>query len=165
MLWDGVNRSGPPDPTWILPPRTTYYQADGVRNTFTTDADGYGHALQPTISDSDSILFWVGSGCNGWTTNLNLGASAPMANAAKEDWISDVRGGCYVRAGLFCVGEASSPTGGADGGVDAGAAGDAATPDLQGAWRRTDSPSDTERLRFDGDNYYLVWHDAYSYCA
>ena len=161
MLWDDAIRSGPPGASWILPPRTTYFQADGVRNTFTTDADGYGHALHPTISDSDSLYFWAGGGCSGWTTNLNLGGSATMANAAKADWISDVRGSCNVRAGIFCVGEAGPSAGGADGGVDAGST----TPDLQGAWRRTDSQKDTERLRFDDDTYYLVWEDVYSYCA
>ena len=120
MLWDDAIRSGPPGATWILPPRTTYFQAtaSATRSPPTRTATGTRCSRRSRIRTRS--YFWVGGGCSGWTSNLNPGAGAPMANAAKADWLSDVRGGCYIRAGLFCVGEAGPSAGGADGGVDAG---------------------------------------------
>jgi len=175
MLWDDVNRqrSGATNATLLAD--TTYFQADGVRNVFTTDSRGSGTANQPVLADDpqDFLYFWVGNGCAGWTS-ADASATAPAANAAQPT-LGGVSGACNeLQFGVLCAGT-GTPINGALDGLDGGTMGDGGNDQpsvLQGGWRRAAEPSDAgaaaadhERLRFDGDRYDLVSVGAYGYCA
>lgn len=173
MVWDGVNRLGPLSIDGVLKPKTTYFQADGVRNVLTADAFGWPTYHAPLIADGRSIqYFWGGTdGCRGWTSDSDT-TIGRLVDSSQPDLIS-VSGSCdRLTYGMVCAGE-GEPIGGTPGTGGAGG-GDAGVMDLQGAWRLLDQPADAgaggparpnERLRFDHDTYTFVFNDAGSYCG
>ena len=176
LMWDGVNRPAPPTTAGVLRPNTTYFQADGVRNVLTTDANSYITFQQTIIPDWTTILyFWIGSGCQGWTS-ANSTLLSLLVDASQPQLVS-VSASCDSSSnGILCVGDGDTIGGGADGGLDGGTSGGGAgAPDLQGAWRPVSSFADAgvvappvspyERLRFDGNRYAIVTNDALSYCG
>jgi hypothetical protein len=177
LMWDVVNRGGLGTSDWLLRPDVTYFQADGARNAFTTTAAALPQSHQPTIPGLNGVqYFWLGNGCAGWTsasTSVNgssTDAAQPgLGGLARRVGPGDSGASCNTMSyGVLCVGDGEPlGAGGSDGGGDAGA------PELQGAWRRADSPTDgaapgdppLQRLRFDGNRYALAWDEANAYCA
>ena len=109
MVWDGVNRPAPPAAAAVLQPRTTYFQADGVRNVLTTNVLGLPRYLQTIIPDFDDILYsWSQQGCAGWTSKT--AGDSRLVDASQPTLIS-VSGLCSDSFSVLCVGD-GEPIGG-----------------------------------------------------
>jgi hypothetical protein len=178
LLADGLRRTALPARDWVLAPDTTYFQADGVLNVFTSSADAAsGQEHHDILSDGPPYEYawiWTSSdatsrttSCRSWTSNSPNDTGA-LSDASS---IAGVSGFCNSTYPFICVASPLPGAAGTDGGVtDAGAG--ANDPTLQGAWT---SPGDSidagaggigrRRLRFDADRYYLVVEGSGSYCG
>jgi hypothetical protein len=180
LLTDGLRRTALPARDWVLAPDTTYFQADGVLNVFTSSADAASaEAHHGILSDGPSFTYaWTFSrsdatsstgSCRGWTSN-SANDSASLLDASSTGGVGGICNNPYP---FVCV-TSPSPTGGPDGGAtDAGVGDGGATNDpvLEGAWTVAAGSVDAgggltrQRIAFDGDRYLLVTEAGNGYCG
>jgi hypothetical protein len=165
LLVDGLHRTAIPARDWVLAPHTTYFQADGVLNVFTTDAAALSdvdshHGVLP-LSFVD-MMAWTGIGydfgatntCAGWTSR-SRGDTASLGSpveGSRSPFFS-YGGECPDRYAFLCV---TSPVTMRTTDDVSGALTPAQVA-LQGAWSTApDRSAGDRRLRFEGHRYFLV---------
>jgi hypothetical protein len=176
MMWTTATPADASAGKARLAATTTYFQADGERNVFTTDPFGWLTYHGPLIPNfEDYLYFWSGDGCSGWTSSAE---DLSLLTEVNSPSAVNVSGRCNsADYGVVCVGEgepaggvAAEPTSGSDGGT--GSTGGASAP--QGSWRvvsgsasgvGSGTPYPTERLRFEGNSYVVVHDEKGSYCG
>jgi hypothetical protein len=190
MLVDGSNRTSLPRKDWVLSPLTTYFQADGALNAFTTNTIGIANTEgnNPIVSVQGALISaWTGLGfdfqgrdtCNGWTSaGTSIYGGMAYVDTAQFTFAFGAGSNCGNAGMSFvCVSDGVRPPGG-DGGIggpDGGPAGaDAGVSDLEGDWRLLNPPPGAgtvpgvivdKRLKFEGDTYTAVWSATSTYCG
>ena len=171
LLIDGSNRTALPAHDWVLKANTTYFQADGVLNVFTTNASAVvgPDANRSVVGSYGGDDVWSDLGCDfsgrlscqGWTSNQEeSGNSGPVggivAPASTSIFACNVSVTCAYPCGLLCVSVVPDSTGA---NPDGGTGTNEPAGNLQGAWVSKPSitgAQETRRLVFEDIRYTLV---------
>jgi hypothetical protein len=116
LLVDGIHRAAVPAIDWVLRPNTTYYQPNGVVNSFRTGADGLTNPFPNNPTDPWSTGYaWCGLAydfstgpgdgqCAGWTSSsASLAGRVAQPDYAQFALASSVSDLCNDTISLLCV--------------------------------------------------------------